>query len=224
MTQEEIIRDMRIRCRQAMNGIVSTSMRKWGLDYKVNFGLTIQQIKDIAKRYSPDATLAETLWSENTRELKIMGTLLYPINKYPEETADKWVEEITNQEIREQICFNLYQELPYAGNLSMKWSKNQTSSIRVTGYWLLSRLMLLKRSKDILPESLPYVWEDILSEDSFLCNAALLALKQIGRQSKDIAEIVLQRILAYKESEDRLKREVYDSLDFEFEYFFENKP
>ncbi|GHV14412.1 peptidase [Bacteroidia bacterium] len=222
MTQEDIIRDIRVRCRQAMNGIVSTSMRKWGLDYKVNFGLTIQQIKDVSKRYSPDASLAETLWIENTRELKIMGTLLYPVDKYQEETADKWVQEITNQEIREQICFNLLQELPYAENLSMKWSKNQTSSIRTTGYWLLSRLMLLKKSKDILPESLPYVWEDVLSEDASLRNAALLILKHIGRLSEDTAETIMQKISEFQKSEDILKQEIYNSLNFEFGYFFDN--
>lgn len=222
MTQEDIIRDMRIRCRQAMNGIVSTSMRKWGLDYKVNFGLTIQQIKDISKRYSPDVSLAETLWNENTRELKIMSTLLYPTDKYEEKTADKWVKEIINQEIREQICFNLLQELSYAENLAMKWSENITPSIRTTGYWLLSRLILSKKSKDILPELLPYIWEDILSEDTSLRNAALLSLKQVGRQSKDIAELIMQKISIFQESNEVLKQEVYNSLDFEFNYFFDN--
>ncbi len=222
MTQEEIIRDMRIRCRQAMNGMVSTSMRKWGLDYKVNFGLTIQQIRDTSKRYSPDAALAETLWGEDTRELKLMSTLLYPIDKYQETTADKWVKEITNQEVREQICFNLFQELPYAENLSMKWSKNEDLSIRATGYWLLSRLILLKKSNDIHTESLPYVWEDILSEDTFLRNAALLTLKQTGRQSEDTAKLIMQKISEFKESNDPVKQEVYNSLDFEFGYFFED--
>ena len=222
MTQEEIIRDMRIRCRQAMNGMVSTSMRKWGLDYKVNFGLTIQQIRDTSKRYSPDAALAETLWGEDTRELKLMSTLLYPIDKYQETTADKWVKEITNQEVREQICFNLFQELPYAENLSMKWSKNEDLSIRATGYWLLSRLILLKKSNDIHPESLPYVWTDVSSEDTFLRNAALLVLKQTGRQSEDTAKLIMQKISEFKESNDPVKQEVYNSLDFEFGYFFED--
>ncbi|MFV0537460.1 MAG: DNA alkylation repair protein [Dysgonomonas sp.] len=222
MTQEEIIRDMRTRCRQAMNGIVSTSMRKWGLDYKVNFGLTIQQIKDISKRYSPDVALAEVLWPENTRELKIMSTLFYPIDKYKEETADKWVQEITNQEIREQICFNLFQELPYAESLSMKWIKNGQSQIRTTGYWLLSRLILLKRSKEIHPEVLPHIWEDILSEDTSLRNAALLTLKQTGRQSKKTAGLIMQKISEFKERNDALKQEIYNSLDFEFSYFFED--
>ena len=49
MQQEEIIRDIRQRCRKAMNGIASTSMRQRGISYKVNFGLNIQQIKEFGQ-------------------------------------------------------------------------------------------------------------------------------------------------------------------------------
>ena len=88
--QEDIIKDIRKRCRMAMNGIVSTNMRQRGLDYKLNFGLSVQQIKDLAKRYQPDSELAETLWADNTRELKILATLLYPTDSFTKEKAYEW--------------------------------------------------------------------------------------------------------------------------------------
>ena len=80
----------------------------------------------------------------------------------------------------------------------------------------------MKKSNDIHTESLPYVWEDILSEDTFLRNAALLTLKQTGRQSEDTAKLIMQKISEFKESNDPVKQEVYNSLDFEFGYFFED--
>lgn len=220
--QEEIIRDIRIRCRQAMNGVVSTSMRQWGLNYKVNFGLTIQQIKDISGRYTPDAQLAEALWKDNTRELKILATMLYPVEDFSEQVADKWVTEIAHQEIREQVCFNLFQELPYAEKSAMKWANNTSGSIRATGYWLLSRLLILKRIDAVDSGEFPFLWDDILSDDVSLGNAVLLLLKRIGRQSKGAASAIMYKLSAYKDSKDLHKREVYDSLDFEFGYSFEN--
>lgn len=220
--QEEIIRDIRIRCRQAMNGVVSTSMRQWGLNYKVNFGLTIQQIKDISGRYTPDAGLAEALWKDNTRELKILATMLYPVEDFSEQVAEEWVTEIIHQEIREQVCFNLFQELPYAEKSAMKWANNASGSIRATGYWLLSRLLILKRIDGVDTGEFPFLWDDILSGDVSLGNAALLLLKRIGRQSKEAANSIMDKLSAYKDSEDLHKREIYDSLDFEFGYSFEN--
>ena len=85
--QEDIIKDIRKRCRMAMNGIVSTNMRQRGLDYKLNFGLSVQQIKDLAKRYQPDSKLAETLWADNTQPILLQkkrytsGAYLSPIRR-----------------------------------------------------------------------------------------------------------------------------------------------
>jgi len=215
---KDIIRDINKRCRLAMNGVVSTSMRKWGLDYKVNFGLTIQQIKDISKNYTPDVSLAEDIWHRNTRELKIMATMLYPVDLFTEEVANKWVTEIPNQEIREQICFNLFQESTYAKSIATEWVKDPDVSVRATGYWLLARLLLLKRIDSIHLESLPHIWDDIISDDISLRNAALSALKYSGRQSKESANAILNKIASFQHSERPLEQEIYNSLDFEFGY------
>ena len=221
---QDTIQQIRKQCRLAMNGIASTSMRKRGLDYKINFGLAIQQIKDLAKDYQPSAELAEKLWIENTRELKILATLLYPINNFAEETAERWVTEIPNQEVREQVCINLFQNLPYAQRVAFIWSISEDSNIRTTGYWLLARLFLSKKNVDnkVKANSFKYIWEDIISEDMFLRNAALLGLRHIGRQSKQEAGAILDKLSIYKESPDLIKQEAFNNLAFEFEYFYEN--
>lgn len=220
---QDTIQQIRKQCRLAMNGIASTSMRKRGLDYKINFGLTIQQIKDLAKDYQPSAELAEKLWIENTRELKILATLLYPIDNFSEDTAERWVTEIPNQEVREQVCINLFQNLPYAQKAVSIWSISEDSNIRTTGYWLLARLFLSKKNIDkVEANSFKYIWEDATSENIFLRNAALLGLRHIGRQSKQEADIILNRLDIYRENPDLIKQEAYNNLAFEFEYFYEN--
>lgn len=216
----EIIRDMRRHCRLAMNGVVSTSMRQRGIAYKVNFGLTIQQIKDLAKHYTPGGELAEALWKEDTRELKILATLLYPTEKFTSENARQWLTAIHNQEIREQVCFNLFQNLPFAAVLVTDWCKNENEETRITGYWLLARLLLSKKSIHIDLDDFHYIWGDIYSGNSFLRNAGLLALKHIGRQSKELSSSILIKLVSYKDSSDIIKKEAYDSLAFEFEYYF----
>lgn len=205
-----------------MNGIASTSMRQMGMAYKVNFGLLIPQIKELAGSYEKNAELAKSLWKEDTRELKILATLLYPVNEFTEEDANKWVAEISNQEIREQVCFNLFQELPYAYKLAMEWGTSENEDIRTTGYWLLARLLLLKKAEGVVLGSFPSIMKDAVSENTFLRNAALLALKHIGRQSKAIANEILTDLSVYKEDKNLVKQEAYNSLAFEFEYFFED--
>ncbi len=218
---QDIIKDMRTRCRLAMNGVASTSMRQRGLTYKVNFGLNIQQIKDLSSRYQPDAALAATLWKEDTRELKILATLLYPVKDFNEEMANSWVTEIPNQEIREQVCLNLFQNLSYANQLALAWANSENEDIRATGYWLLTRLFLTKSANTVSTNVFSFILEDAVSNNTFIRNAALLALKQIGRQSREQANWILNKLSIYKVDANLINQEAYNSLNFEFEYYFE---
>lgn len=204
-----------------MNGVASSSMREKGMVYKLNFGLMQEQIKQLAAGYEPHADLAELLWKEDTRELKILATLLYPIPEFTEETANRWLSEIPNQEIREQICINLFQKLPYAEKIAAQWSNKPDPVIRITGYWLMARLILRKELKGkLFTDNFSYIWEDILADDLFLRNASILVLKHIGKQSEQEAAKILQRLADYKGSTDLLKQEVYNNMAFEFEFFF----
>lgn len=217
---ENILKAIRQDCRLAMNGVVSTSMREYGLDYKLNFGLVAQQIKALADKYGPSASLAERLWDETTRELRILATLVYPVDEFTPETANKWITGITNQEIREQVCMNLFQALPFASQLAIEWSQKEDKQIRTTGYWLMARLLLTKKFQEKLNTTYfdKYIWEDIFSEDIFIRNASTLVLKHIARQSKAQADIILGKLRPYKEDENLLKQEAYRGIAFEAEF------
>lgn len=224
MTIEDTIRDIRKRCRMAMNGIVSANMREYGLNYKLNFGVSLMQIKDIAKRYESDKDLAESIWKEDVRELKILATMLYPLNEFNNNIAEIWVNQIPNQEIREQICLNLLQKLDYAPHLVHKWVCRDSESIRSTGYWLAARLLLGKDTRVETDTAIyPLIYADIESDNISLRNAALLAIKNIGKTSEDTSNIIIGKIKAFENCDNLLKKEIYENLLFEFKYHFENQ-
>lgn len=219
---DDILREIRQDCRQAMNGIVSTSMREYGMDYKLNFGLVIAQIKELAAKYGANAQLAERLWSETTRELKILATFVYPINEFKAETANKWVAEIPNQEMREQVCFNLFQELDFADQLALDWMKSEDEKVRTTGYWLLARLLLTKKiTGELTTEHLGNkIWVDVISEDIFIRNASSLVLKHMVRKSKDEANIIFNKLLPYKSEDSLIKQEAFNAIAFEIDFMY----
>lgn len=218
---EEILKDIRKRCRMAMNGIASSSMRKQGIRYKLNFGVSIQKIKEISKRYTPNKELAENLWEEDVRELKILATLLFPISEYSKEIADKWVRDIEHQEIREQICINLLQHLPFAEQLTKEWTAYENENIRASGYWLLGYLVKTNKIQDVDIDCYPSIWDDSISNNISLKNAVQTSLKLIGRISQSTADMILGNLESLRTSTDPIEQEIYNSIAFEFEYFFE---
>ena len=215
----ELIRNIRTDLRLAMNGVVASSMRDKGMDYKINFGVDIPRIKGIAEKYEKSAALAKELWKLDVRELKILSTMLYPVDEFTEENANEWAKEIPNQEIRENLCRNLLQELPYADELVQKWSVDADKNMRLTGFWLYVRLMLV--NADVLERinPLPIVEKalvDVHANDSLLYTAALNVLKQIIRRDKEGADIIMKQIAEFSSSEKPEEKEIYDNLQFEF--------
>lgn len=219
MKTDDILRKIRTDLRKAMDGAVSKSMRDLGMDYRMNFGVSILHLQQLSKRYEKSDELAEALWSQEARELKILATMLYPVDSFTEKDAEVWVKQIPNQEIREQVCKNLFQELSFADKLIHNWTASDDDEIRTTGYWLMARLVLsdskLKESvklSDIIDRAI----QDSISESYFLKNSAQSALKFMGRISKEVIDEIMDKADIYKDSDNSLKDEVYKSLNFEF--------
>lgn len=216
---KDIIKKIRTDLRLSMNGAVSASMRDKGVNYRMNFGVGIPRINQISEKYKQDKDLAETLWSEDVRELKILATLLYPIEQFSKELALIWIIQIKDQELREQLCKNLLQNLIFAHEIVEESTKNSADYIRTTGYWLFARLCIIKseaiekiNSDKLLQNAL----SDLKGESMFLRQSALNTLKYYGRSSDDKASVVLNMVSSLEDSDDTIDKEIISMLKFEF--------
>jgi hypothetical protein len=159
------------------------------------------------------------MWKEDVRELKILATMLCPPDRFSKEDARRWVRGTAGQEIREQACKNLFQELPCAAELVEEWTGSRHEYIRATGYWLFARLCITRSGAaermeiKALPER---AVADLESESLLMCRSALHVLKFFGRISPANAENMMKRIAGFEHSGNPRKKEIFDLLSFEF--------
>ena len=139
---EKLLSEIHRRFRLAMNGVVSTSMRAKGMPYKVNFGVSLPQMKQIAARYTPDAALARRLWSEDIRESRLLATFLMPHADFPDDEALRWMRQANTPELSDFLAMNLLQHLPRAGELTLRAIESSDVSAKRSGYALAGRLFL----------------------------------------------------------------------------------
>ena len=142
MDVHEIIKDIKGQFRLFMNGVVSQSMREKGLDYKLNFGIELPRLKEIAARYEKNHDVAQALWKENIRECKILAGMLQPVETFYPEIADIWVEDMRYPEIAELTCMTLFQELPYASEKAFEWMADDREYFQLCGFMLMARLLM----------------------------------------------------------------------------------
>lgn len=142
MDVRETIKDIKGQFRLFMNGVVSQSMREKGLDYKLNFGIELPRLKEIAARYEKNHEVAQALWKENIRECKILAGMLQPVETFYPEIADIWVEDMRYPEIAELTCMSLFQYLPYASEKAFEWMADEREYFQLCGFMLMARLLM----------------------------------------------------------------------------------
>ncbi len=142
MTTSERVKDIKQSFRLVMDGAVSKSMRDKGVDYKLNWGVTLPRLYEMAAELGKDYDLAIALWKENVRECKILATLIMPADVMLPEVCDIWMEQVTSQEIAEQAAFNLWQHLPYAPDKAYQWIASDKEFYQLCGFHVLTRLFM----------------------------------------------------------------------------------
>lgn len=181
-----------------MNGVASQSMRQKGLDYKVNWGVALPHLREMAAEYQPSYSLAVELWKENIRECKILATMLMPPAEMSEQLVELWMEQTKSQEIAEMAVFNLYQHLDYAPQMAFRWIASDDSIRQLSGYQLLACLF----GKGLIPDTrgvneyIDQVKVTLAGTDTAVSHAAMNSVNrfcQLGPEYELIASKALSK-------------------------------
>ena len=137
----DIIIQIKKELRANMNGIASEAMGRKSEDYRVNFGVEIPRLHNIATEFQPSHELAQQLWKESVRECRILATILQPVDSFLPEIADIWVDDIRTLELDQVASLNLFSRLPYASDKVFQWIASEREITQQCGYLTLCHIM-----------------------------------------------------------------------------------
>lgn len=137
---KETITAIKKELRLSMNGVISTLQRKQGLDYKINFGVEIPRIKNIASAHDKSRELAITLWNENIRECKLLAIFLMPADRFTVNDANEWIASTRFTEIADNLAMYLLCMIPNAMKVALDWLKEKDEMFKYCACLTLSHL------------------------------------------------------------------------------------
>ena len=104
-----------------MNGILSARMREAGMPFKLIFGVELPRLQDIAREFPQDADLAQTLWSQNIRETRLLAIMLMPPDAFTQEKANLWAESMLTAEEAQIMAMLLLPKTKVGRAVSIMW-------------------------------------------------------------------------------------------------------
>lgn len=183
----------------SMNGVVSECMSS--LDYKLNYGVLLPRIKELALDVEKSFPLAQRLWFSNCREMMIMATLVCPIDSMDEKEALKWVQCCHNMELVEQLSLNLFRKLPFKNELVESLLQQDHLFSKSTAYVLAGFLL----RGESLSESAKFACDETMKVDVYSSEYVLYS--SVARLLRIYAEQNPDRVSAFLDGLNEAKGE-----------------
>lgn len=103
------------------NGVIAESLKKMNQSFPMIFGLLINQITEISKKYPKNITLSTILWKgKKSRESRLLSLYLLPTNEIDKETIKDFIKDIQTTEEADIISFRVLRYIPYANDLYLE--------------------------------------------------------------------------------------------------------
>lgn len=130
------------------NGLLAAQMRQGGLNYRINFGLNLPQIKDIAAEINgwdlsecERTGLARELWNnESTRESRLLAPMIFHAASVDYDEAKLMLLQAQTAEVSDVLCHSLLRHMPFAEDLIQDVITDTNSS--ETQFYTALRLLL----------------------------------------------------------------------------------
>ncbi len=163
-------------------------MARYGIVTKKVYGVSIPQLKKIAREVGKNHELALRLWKLNTRETRILAAMIAEPERVTEELMESWVAEFDCWEICDQCCMNLFEKTEFAYQKAEEWSSREEEFVKRAGFVLMARLAVSDKKADDkeFERFFPIIVREATDNRNYVKKAVNWALRQIGERNLNL--------------------------------------
>ena len=160
-------------------------MARFGINPENTYGVSIPNLRIMAKEIGKEHTLARQLWSSGIHEARILAGMINEPEMVTEKQMEEWVRDFDSWDVCDQVCMNLFEDTPFAYKKAIAWSKRKDEFIKRAGFVMMARLAVSdKKAGDKQFEKfLPIIKRESKDERNFVKKAVNWALRQIGKRN-----------------------------------------
>ncbi|HAP37079.1 MAG TPA: DNA alkylation repair protein [Bacteroidetes bacterium] len=181
MTAEEVLKRLQL----LGNNKNIESMKRFNILSDNTFGVTVPNIRSVAKEIVIDHQLAIELWNSGYHEARILASMIVDADAVNLKLMDQWVNEIENWAQCDACCTEFFQKTKYAQSLPFRWTKNRKEYVRRAGLVMVAVMAVHhKELKDAIFEQYFSLLKQYSTDDrNFVKKGVNWALRQIGKRN-----------------------------------------
>jgi 3-methyladenine DNA glycosylase AlkD len=168
-------------------------MQRFGMAREGRLGLSMPDMRKLAKELGKNHNLALELWKTGIAEARIIAALIDDPKLLAEKQMENWVKDFNSWDVCDQTCSELFAKSPLAWQKVVDWSKRDEDYVKRAAFALLASLAWHDKKADnkCFIELQPVIVQASTDERNFVRKAVNWALRNIGKRNIRLNQVAI---------------------------------
>lgn len=161
-------------------------MARYGINVENAFGVSVYELRRIAKRLGTDHDLTLALWTTGNHEARLLACFVDDPAAVTAEQAEAWACDFDSWDICDQATTNLFDRTRHAWSKAADWAERDEEWIKRAGFALMAGLAVHDKAATdrAFMGLLPVIERGASDRRSFVKKAVNWALRNIGKRNR----------------------------------------
>lgn len=123
-------------------------MARYGIATEHAYGVTVAELRGVARELGRDHDLAAALWDSGVHEARILASLVDDATLVDDGQFERWAAGFDSWDLCDQVCQNLFRYAPPAWQKAAEWTQRPELFVRRAGFSLMAGLAVADKEAD----------------------------------------------------------------------------
>lgn len=183
-------------------------MVRFGINPRNTLGISVYDLRKIAKGIGENHVLALALWDSGIHEARLLAVFVDEPAKVTESQMEKWARDFDSWDVCDQACTDLFDQTAFGWKKAREWSARKEEFVKRGAFALMAGLAVHdKEAKDRdFVSLLPLIEREAKDERNFVKKAVNWALRNIGKRNASLNARAVKTAMRIRETDSKAAR------------------
>lgn len=160
-------------------------MSRYGMSTKNRLGVSIPNLRKMAKEVGKNHDLSLKLWDSGFQEARILASMVDDPEKVTDYQMEIWVNDFNSWDVCDQVCMNLFEKVSFIREKIESWSRREEEFVKRSAFTLIACIVWHDKSlsnEEIL-DFVPMIKRGAEDDRNYVKKAVSWALRHIGKRN-----------------------------------------
>jgi 3-methyladenine DNA glycosylase AlkD len=183
-------------------------MARYGMTAQGRLGVSVPNLRKLAKEVGQDHSLALALWKTGIPEARIVAAMIADPQELTGEQMEDWVKDLNSWDVCDQVCMNLFEKTPLAWPKILAWAEREEEFVKRAAFALIA--CLAWHDKQAQDEQfialLPVLKRGSTDERNYVKKAVNWALRNVGKRNPRLNRAAIAAAQEIRQMDSRAAR------------------